>query len=201
VTRKIEFWYEFASTYSYPAAMRVDRVATARGVKVLWRPFLLGVIFRDMGWTTSPFNEHPAKGAYMWRDMERICALQGIGLVRPDPFPQNSLRAARVAMALPDDAVRGVFSRAIYGGQFAEGADISDPRFVADVLAQIGQDPQDVLDAAMTEANKTALREQTVHAQSLGIFGAPTWRTPDGELFWGNDRLEDALNWIDATQG
>jgi len=198
VPRTIELWYEFASTYSYPAAMRAHSSAAARGVHIVWRPFLLGVIFRDMGWTTSPFNEHPAKGAYMWRDMERICAKQGLGFVRPDPFPQNGLNAARVAMALPDDA-RGAFSRAVYLGQFAQGRDISDQQFLMDTLAQGGHDAPAVWGAAMDDVNKTALRDQTAQAQKLGIFGAPTWRTPDGELFWGNDRLEDALDWIDAA--
>ena len=198
MTRTIEFWYEFASTYSYPAAMRADRAAAEHGVQVIWRPFLLGVIFRDMGWTTSPFNEHPAKGAYMWRDMERICAKQGLDFGRPSPFPQNGLNAARVAMALPNDA-RGAFSRAVYEGQFAQGRDISNPQFLMDALAQIGQDASAVWETAMNDANKTALRDQTAQAQTLGIFGAPTWRTPDGELFWGNDRLQDTLDWMDTV--
>lgn len=200
MTRTIEFWYEFASTYSYPAAMRVDRVAAAHGVTVVWRPFLLGVIFRELGWATSPFNEHPTKGAYMWRDMERICAKQGLDFVRPDPFPQRSLNAARVAMALPDDA-RGAFSCAVYEGQFARGADIFAPAFLMEALEHVGQDASAIWDAATLDVNKLALRDQTARAQTLGIFGAPTLRTPDGELFWGNDRLEDALEWMDATEG
>ena len=198
MTRTIEFWYEFASTYSYPAAMRADRAAAEHGVQVVWRPFLLGVIFRDMGWTTSPFNEHPAKGAYMWRDMARICAKQGLGFGQPSSFPQNGLNAARVAMALPDDA-RGTFSRAVYEGQFAQGRDISDSQLLMDAVAQIGQDASAIWDTAMSDANKAALRDQTAQAQTLGIFGAPTWRTPDGELFWGNDRLQDALDWMDTA--
>jgi 2-hydroxychromene-2-carboxylate isomerase len=89
-----EFWYEFASTYSYPAAMRVAELAGSRGVALAWRPFLLGPIFAAQGWRDSPFNIYPAKGRYMWRDMERICDGMGLPLKRPDPFPQNSLLAA-----------------------------------------------------------------------------------------------------------
>ena len=95
-----EFWYEFASTYSYPAAMRVAGLAGSRGVALAWRPFLLGPIFAAQGWRDSPFNLYPAKGRYMWRDMERICGALELPLKRPDPFPQNSLLAARVALAL-----------------------------------------------------------------------------------------------------
>ena len=105
-----EFWYEFASTYSYPAAMRVAALAEARGVALAWRPFLLGPIFAAQGWRDSPFNIYPAKGRYMWRDLERICDALGLPLKRPEPFPQNSLLAARVALALEGEA-RADFSR------------------------------------------------------------------------------------------
>src|ERR1041385_7871678 len=69
----VEFWYEFASTYSYPAAMRIARKAREADVTVRWRPFLLGPIFGAQGWNDSPFNIYPAKGRNMWRDLERIC--------------------------------------------------------------------------------------------------------------------------------
>ena len=110
---RAEFWYEFASSYSYPAAMRVEALAAERGVALVWRPFLLGPLFAGQGWRDSPFNLFPAKGRYMWRDLERICGSLGLPLTRPEPFPQNSLLAARVALAL-DDALRPAFSRAVY---------------------------------------------------------------------------------------
>lgn len=118
---KLEFWYEFASTYSYPAAMRIEDLAGQKGVEVVWMPFLLGPIFREQGWENSPFNEIPAKGDYMWRDLERTCERLGLGLRRPDPFPQNSLLASRVAKALPDNRRRAAFSRAVYSCEFEEG--------------------------------------------------------------------------------
>ena len=77
----LDFWLEFASTYSYPAAMRIGALAQAAGVIVRWRPFLLGPIFKQQGWDTSPFNLYPAKGRYMVRDCERQCAALGIDLV------------------------------------------------------------------------------------------------------------------------
>src|SRR5215207_5334269 len=94
----LEFWYEFASTYSYLAAMRIEPLAEAAGVDIRWRPFLLGPIFAAQGWTSSPFNLFPAKGRYMWRDMERQAAALGLPFNKPDPFPQNGLIAARVAL-------------------------------------------------------------------------------------------------------
>ena len=97
----LEFWYEFASTYSYLAAMRIEPLAEAAGVDIRWRPFLLGPIFAAQGWTSSPFNLFPAKGRYMWRDMERQAAALGLPFRKPDPFPQNALLAARVASTAP----------------------------------------------------------------------------------------------------
>ena len=197
--RTIEFWYEFASTYSYPAAMRVADVAAALDIQVIWQPFLLGPIFNDLGWRTSPFKLQPAKGAYMWRDMARICDKAGLPFSRPDPFPQNGLLAARIALALPDDGTRAAFSRAVYMLQFGQGASIADPKMLERLLFDQGVDAPAAMKLAQSDANKGALKHQTDTARAHGLFGAPTWRTPDGEIFWGNDRLEDALDWVSRS--
>jgi len=81
--RKIQFWFEFASTYSYPAAMRLEQAAAQAGVALEWKLFLLGPIFRSQGWSDSPFNLYPAKGRYMWRDLERTCEKAGLPFRRP----------------------------------------------------------------------------------------------------------------------
>ena len=94
----LDFWFEFASTYSYPAAMRIAPLAREAGVTVRFRPFLLGPVFQARGWNTSPFNLYVAKGGNMWRDLERLCADLKLSFRRPEPFPQNSLLAARVAL-------------------------------------------------------------------------------------------------------
>ena len=94
----LDFWFDFASTYSYPAAMRIRPLAREAGVTVRFGPFLLGPIFKAQGWDTSPFNLYPAKGRHMWRDLERLCADLSLPFRRPAPFPQNSLHAARVAL-------------------------------------------------------------------------------------------------------
>lgn len=195
---RLEFWYEFASTYSYPAAMRAEREAQAAGVELRWRPFLLGPLFAELGWTTSPFNLQPDKGAYMWRDVARTCRRLGLPFERPDPFPQNGLLAARIAIALPEGAPRARFSRAVYRAEFAEGAQIAEPAVLAELLTREGQDAPALLAAASAAETKQALRAATKQAKAHGVFGAPTWRCADGEIFWGNDRLEEALAWAVA---
>ena len=197
--RSIEFWYEFASTYSYPAAMRVEELTSRAKVTVRWRPFLLGPIFAELGWSTSPFNLQPAKGAYMWHDIARSCVRLGLPFQRPEPFPQNGLLAARVATALPDDGTRGRFSRAVYRAEFTEGQQIAEPAVIAALLTESGLEAEALLRQASEPTIKESLREQTAEAKRHGIFGAPTWRTADGEIFWGNDRLEEALAWAKSV--
>jgi len=190
----LTFWYEFASTYSWLAAERIEALAARAGVDVHWRPFLLGPIFAAQGWTTSPFNLFPAKGHNMWRDFERQGAAMGLPpIVRPDPFPQNSLLPARVATALPPDA-RPRFSWAVYRVQFTQGRSIADRDVLAAILRDVGA-PPDALAAAETAETKAALRQATERAQSLAIYGAPSFTTGSGELFWGNDRIEQAIAW------
>src|SRR3712207_5599877 len=120
------FWLDFASTYSYPVAMRIGDVAEAAGVDVRWRAFLLGPIFAAQWWTSSPFNLYPAKGRAMWRDMEREAGRLGVPFRRPDPFPQNSLAAARVGLFGADEPWAPAFTRAVFRAEFAEGRSIAD---------------------------------------------------------------------------
>ncbi len=191
----LEFWYEFASTYSYLAAMRIEAAAEAAGVELVWRPFLLGPIFKAQGWDNSPFNLYPAKGRYMWRDMEREAARLGLPFYRPNPFPQNGLLAARIALLGADRGWTPAFTKAVYTAQFAEGRDIADPQVVAGILTDLRLEAQAVAAEAQGEANKMRLRRMGEEVQSRGLFGAPTFFAEDGEMFWGNDRLDQALDW------
>jgi 2-hydroxychromene-2-carboxylate isomerase len=196
MTRKtIDFWYEFASTYSYPAAMRVEKVAAAADVSVRYRPFLLGPIFGAQGWKDSPFNIYPVKGRYMWRDMERICEAEGLPLkLPPVRFPQNGLKAARIAMVGEAQGWIGAFTRAVYTANFAEQRDIADDATLALILSKLGVNPEATVEAANTQENKDRLKAQTEEAVARGLFGAPSFTVGD-ELFWGNDRLEQAVAW------
>jgi 2-hydroxychromene-2-carboxylate isomerase len=191
----LDFWFEFASTYSYPAAMRIAPLAEMSGVTVRWRPFILGPIFKAQGWATSPFNLYPAKGRNMWRDLERICMTLGLPFTRPDPFPQNSLLAARAALVALAEAWGENYCRAIYRAEFGEGRNIEKSDTITEILKSLGQDASAVLERARSEEIKSWLCEQTEEAQRLGIFGSPSFVTRGGELFWGNDRVEAALDW------
>lgn len=191
----LDFWFEFASTYSYLATMRIEDLAKRARVQVNWRPFLLGAIFKAQGWDTSPFNIYSDKGKHMWRDLERQTKAQGLAFRRPDPFPQGGLLPARLALTKAVAPKRPAFCRAVYTAEFGEGDQIAEPQTMTRILAGLGLDADAALKEARSEPVKTKLREETAEAQRLSVFGAPTFITSDGELFWGNDRLEQALAW------
>ena len=194
----LDFFYDLASTYSYLAAIRIGPLAQAAGVTVRWRPFLLGPIFKAQGYNTSPFNLHPLKGRNMVRDCERQCDELGVPFRLPSPFPAMSLLAGRVAHVGLAAGWGEDFSRAVYHAAFGEGLDISEPAVIAAIVGSLGHDAEAALARAQSAEIKTALRATTEDAERHGIFGAPSFIAA-GELFWGNDRLEQALSWAKRT--
>jgi len=197
---RLQVWFEFASTYSYVAIGRIEPLAQELEVTLDYKPFMLGPIFASQGWDTSPFNIYEAKGRYMWRDMQRLCDAYDLPLRRPSLFPRNGLHAARIAILGAEQPWGAAFVRAVYRANFAEDREISDAAVLGEILSDLGQDAQALLEQAGTPETKQRLREQSDQAVSLGIFGAPTFvvNDADDEMFWGNDRLEQALEWASA---
>ena len=200
----LEFWYEFTSTYSYPAAWRIDRLAAAKGVRVVWRPFLLGpLLHRQQGLSDSPFNVVEAKGVYMWRDMQRICQHELLPFRRPRVFPRRTLLAARLALVGADRGWIAAFSRNVYAAYFGEDRDISDPVVLSKLVSEVGGQPRIDLADAQSDAVKAQLRANCDEADAKGLFGSPSFVCLEAggrhsELFWGNDRLEQAVDWAAA---
>lgn len=192
---RLDFWHEFASTYSYIAAMRVEAAAARHDIEIVWRPFLLGPIFGAQGLTDSPFNIYADKGRYMWRDMARLCADYGLTFNRPSTFPRNGLLAARVATVGVRQGWGPAFIRGVYEANFVHDRDITDAAVLAPIVIAAGGDAERAFADAADDEIKTALRRQTEEAQSRGVFGAPSFIAADGELFWGHDRLDQALLW------
>ncbi len=191
-TPVVDFWFELASTYSYLSVCRVERAAEEAGVLVRWRPFSLGPVFASAGWSTTPFLVLPVKGKYMWRDVAREAERIGAPFRQPTVFPCNTILAARVAL-LGVQREWGVrFARAAMTAYFGDDRDLSQPEVVDAVLASLGLDGPAVRREAEAPEHKPALRAATTQAIELGIFGAPTF-VVEGELFWGNDRMERAF--------
>lgn len=191
----IAFWFDFASIYSYIAALRIERLAADAGLSVEWRPFLLGPLFTEQqGFKDSPFNVYPIRGRYAWRDLERLAAKYRLPWRKPSVFPRNSILSSRVALLGAREPWGGAFVRAVYKANFAHDRDISDPAVLSELLQGLGQDAAARIAQAQEAGTKQALRDQTAEASRLGFFGAPNF-VVNGELFFGQDRLEDAIAW------
>jgi len=190
--RTIDFWFDFASNYSYLSVMRIEALAQRAGATVRWQPFLLGPIFSSFGWDTSPFVLQKEKGAYMWNDMVRQCKKYGIPWKRPSVFPRHSVLPVRVALYASREPWVGEFCKAVMLRNFATDEDIGSEEAVLDVLRALNLPAASIFSAVQSPENKPHLRAQTERAKALGIFGAPTFFVGE-EMYWGNDRLDDAL--------
>lgn len=194
----MQLWFDFASTYSYVAALRVEEVCARVRIPLEYKPFLLGPLFQEqLGIKDSPFNVQPVRGRYMWRDLERLCDKYALPWRKPSAFPRGSVLAARMALCVAESP--GPLVRAIFRANFADDRDIADPEVMRSVADSLGLDGARLVERAAAPEIKAALRANTDEARRLGLFGAPSF-VAEGELFFGQDRLEDAADW-EATRG
>ncbi len=189
----IDFWFTMGSTYTYLTVMRLPNVKDQSGITFRWRPFHLLTILQEM--KHVPFADKPAKAAYMWRDIERRAKMYGIPVRVPAPYPaKQSIAANRVAILGLREGWGEDFIRAAYRRWFQLGQETGTEANLSESLKEVGQDPARIIAASNDSDVLAALEAETNSARDLGIFGSPTFSI-EGELFWGDDRLDDALNW------
>lgn len=189
----IDFWFSIGSTYSFLPVMRLDRIAADIGLQFNWRVFNVRRMMKGMN--NIPFADKPAKLAYMWRDLERRAEGYGLATRLPAPYPISDLeRANRVALLGLEEGWGKAYVQASYRRWFHDGEDAGAEPNLSASLAEAGQDPATTLARADAEPVARALDKATDEAMALGLFGAPSF-TVGGELFWGDDRLDDAIAW------
>lgn len=189
----IDFWFMVGSTYTYLTVSRLPQVEAATGIQFRWRPFNVRAIMQEM--SNIPFATKPIKLAYMWRDVERRASKYGLPSNVPAPYPLKNLELAnRVAVLGESEGWCADYVRATYRRWFVDGEEAGTEPNLSGSLREIGQDPGRVIPAANHDSIGRALEAATAEARQLKIFGAPTFVTR-GELFWGDDRLEDAVAW------
>lgn len=188
---RLEFWYEFGSTYSYLTVIRIEELATAASVSIDWKPFLLMPVLNHLG-VDNPFTTNEAKCAHMWVDLMRRADKLGIPINRPSVYPPNSLLTARVSVLGLNEGWGVAFTKEAFRLHWVEDVIIGTDENTQGALAATGEHPDQAIARALDPANKDALRAQTEDAIEAGLFGAPSFIV-DGEVFWGDDRLEDAL--------
>jgi 2-hydroxychromene-2-carboxylate isomerase len=189
----IDFWFTMGSTYSGLSVMRLADVERSTGISFRWRPFHLLLILQEM--KHVPFADKPAKCAYMWRDIARRAAMYGLPGRFPAPYPaKQSIAANLVAIVGMREGWGNDFVRAAYRRWFQEGEETGSEPNLSSSLRDIGQEPDRVLALANASETNNRLLAETDSARQLGIFGSPTF-VVDRELFWGDDRVDDAINW------
>lgn len=189
----IDFWFAIGSTYTYFPVMRLDAVEAQTGIRFNWRPFNLRRVLVSMN--SVPYADKPAKLAYMWRDIERRAKGFGLTVSMPPPYMIDDLvRANRIALLGLKEGWGKAYIRASYRRWFAEGQDAgAEPNF-SESLREAGQNPKEALTRADAPEIAEALERDTDEAFSLGLFGAPNF-VVGKEIFWGHDRLDDAIAW------
>jgi 2-hydroxychromene-2-carboxylate isomerase len=193
---KIDFWYSIGSTYSYLTVMRLPTLARASGIEFLWRPFNVRHVMVTQN--NIPFKDKPEKTAHMWRDIQRRAARHGMAPALPAPYPLPGLVLAnQVAILGAEQDWAEAYTQATYRRWFEEGQPPGEEPNLSASIAEIGQDPLIVLDLAKSDRIVAALAASTKDAMAIGVFGSPSF-VVEGELFWGDDRLEDALDWARA---
>jgi 2-hydroxychromene-2-carboxylate isomerase len=191
--RHIDFWFTMGSTYSYLSVCRLGEIGRREKISFRWRPFHLLLILQEM--KHVPFADKPAKSRYMWRDIERRAGLYGLPASVPAPYPvKNSEAANRVAIVGMREGWGPDFVRAAYRRWICEGQETGAEPNLSSSLRDIGQDPARVLGLAASSETHEVMVAETDAAKQMGIFGSPTFAV-DREIFWGDDRLEDAIAW------
>ena len=189
----IDFWFSIGSTYSYLSVMRLEKVSAETGVSFAWKPFNVRAIMIEMD--NIPFAKKPVKSAYMWRDIERRAPLYGLLPKLPAPYPLAELeRANRVAAIAAKEGWCTQYTTSTYRLWFEQELPAGSEPNISRSIEAASQDPGHVLGRADSEEGTNELAAATDEARRLGIFGSPSF-VVDGELFWGDDRLDDALRW------
>jgi 2-hydroxychromene-2-carboxylate isomerase len=190
----IDFWIEYGSTYTYLSVARIAKLAAASNVDVRWQPFFVMPIMAELGLTQGPFLPFPSKTAYMWRDIERRAARNEVPYTKPSTYPVNSLLTARIACIAAEEGWCQPFTEGVFRLHWTQNILIGSDGNLRTVLNELGRSPSALMERAQTQVVKDKLKLQTERAKSLGIFGAPSF-TVGQELFWGDDRLEEAIEW------
>lgn len=197
--KPIDFWFSIGSTYSYLTVARIAGVEASEGVTFDWRPFSVRAIMKEMD--NIPFVNKPVKARYMWRDIERRAAGYGLPATLPAPYPLQQFDLAnRVAIVGREEGWCRDYVVATYRRWFVDGQEAGSEPNLSESLAEIGQDAEAVIARARSDATEQAYLAATDAARALGIFGSPSF-VVDGELFWGDDRLEEAVAWRKANGG
>jgi len=183
---RVEFFYDYASTYSYLAHREIERIASEAGAELVFRPMVLGFVFRATG-NTMPAAV-PAKATYMVHDVARWARRYGLPFRMPRVFPVNTIRALRGAIVTLQDGGFPAYHHAVMEAYWSKDRDIGDGDVLVAIAREAGLDAERLMARTEDAAVKDQLKANADEAISRGVFGAPTFFVGDA-MYWGNDRL------------
>ena len=182
----LEIYWDFSSPYSYLGATQAEALAKRTGSKLVWKPILLGGLFKTIGQVEAPvLTWSETKRMHTFKDLGRWAAYFGVPFNFPSRFPMHTLKAMRTYLALPEER-RSAFRDATFRAYWAEDRDIADDPTLREL---IGEGADGVLARTQDPTVKQALIDATNEAAKRGVFGAPTWIIDGEELIWGQDRI------------
>jgi len=199
MSRIIDFYFDYSSPYGYLASERIEEVAEANNYRVVWRPILLGAIFKVTG--QAPLTETPLKGDYAIMDFARSAREHELDYQHPHTFPIGAVAACRATLWIRDNSDESIraktakFVHATFRAYYTQGKDITNPSILSACAVELGIDPDRMIEAIQQSDIKDALRKEVEHAIAAKIFGSPMMLV-EGELFWGHDRLEQLGRWL-----
>jgi 2-hydroxychromene-2-carboxylate isomerase len=190
-----EFFYDIGSPYSYMASTQIEAAAAKHGARLVWRPFLLGAVFKGAG--NSMPGLVPAKAQWMLSDLQNWASIYGVPFVFSfDTFPPNTLRAMRACVAAEAHGKTAALSGALFRAYWVAGMDLSDPHTLREACKVVDLDGDELLAAIETQEVKDGLKRNTDEAVARGAFGAPTiYVDRDALMLVGNDRFT-VLDWF-----
>jgi 2-hydroxychromene-2-carboxylate isomerase len=185
--KKVEFYYDFTSPYTYIASTRIEKICRDNGAGLEWKPFFMGGLFIETG-VKAPVDI-ANKFAYVKQDTQDLAKHYGVDFKFPDVFPLKSVKPMRGAFAAAENGKLREYTHEMFRLFWTEGWDLSSEDVLGEAVAGIGIDPDWFIARIGEQEIKDRLREETSKAAAHGVFGAPTIFVGE-KMFWGNDRLD-----------
>lgn len=199
MSKPIEFWFSIGSTYTYLSVSRVAALEASTGIELDWRPFSVRALMQEMN--NLPFVGKPAKEAYMWRDLERRAGGHGLPISLPVEYPLEHFDLAnQVAILGREEGWCENYVQSAYRLWFVDGLAAGSAANLEQSIAAAGESVERVIEAASSALNVERYAAATDTARARGIFGSPSFVVGETELFWGDDRLEDAVAFAKAAR-
>lgn len=201
MSRIINFYFDYSSPYGYLASERIEAIAEANNYMVVWRPILLGAIFKVTGQT--PLIEAPLKGDYAVMDFARSAREHELDYQHPHTFPIGAVAACRATLWVRDNSDESIrvqtseFVHATYRAYYTQGKDITNPGILSAIATALGIKADEMLEGIQQPEIKNALRTEVEDAIAAGVFGSPMM-VVDDQAFWGHDRMEQLGRWLNT---